>query len=231
MEEIKINRDIAHLAVLQRIELIDPGLKIVRKLLGRYLFSNFFSKYLINVSQISNKYSNLMKSEFENLERFFKTGQNILSIGSGIGGFEFMIYKRIKKTKINFIEKNYVSKKVKYGWDNFNKEAYNSLILLEKFLIDNGVDKKSYNIFDADKDNLPKERFDIIVSLYSLDYHYDFNIYLKYFKDVFSDNTILIFDTIRAEYFEKIFKEINIIKEDNETMHKSKRIACKFLIR
>ena len=103
--------------------------------------------------------------------------------------------------------------------------------MLEKFLIDNGVDKKSYNIFDADKDNLPKERFDIIVSLYSLDYHYDFNIYLKYFKDVFSDNTILIFDTIRAEYFEKIFKEINIIKEDNETMHKSKRIACKFLIR
>ena len=43
MEEIKINRDIAHLAVLQRIELIDPGLKIVRKLLGRYLFSNFFN--------------------------------------------------------------------------------------------------------------------------------------------------------------------------------------------
>ena len=30
---------------------------------------------------------------------------------------------------------------------------------------------------------LPEEKFDFIVSLYSLDYHYDFNIYLEYLKN------------------------------------------------
>ena len=44
-----------------------------------------------------------------------------------------------------FIEKNYISKKVKYGWDDKNKEGYNSLYLLEKFLIKNGIEKNSFD--------------------------------------------------------------------------------------
>ena len=39
--------------------------------------------------------------------------------------------------------------------------------------------------------------------------------------------TILIFDTIRPEYFKNIFEHVEIIKEDFKTVHKSKRIACK----
>ena len=63
MENFRLNREIAQLVVLQRIELIGPVLKNLRKLFGRYIFSNFISKYLISVPKISKSYFLLMQSE------------------------------------------------------------------------------------------------------------------------------------------------------------------------
>ena len=40
------------------------------------------------------------------------------------------------------------------------------------------------NIFDYDNNELPKLKFDIIISLLSLDYHYDFDIYEEYLREV-----------------------------------------------
>ena len=39
--------------------------------------------------------------------------------------------------------------------------------------------------------------------------------------------SLLIFDTIRPKYFENIFEHVEIVKEDFNTVHKSKRIACR----
>jgi len=86
-------------------------------------------------------------------------------------------------------------------------------------------------IYDYDKKNLPEKKFDVIISLLSLDYHHDFNIYVEYLKKVSNVNTKIIFDTIRAEYFKKIFNNVEIIKFDTNTVHKSKRVVCsQFLV-
>ena len=231
MEVFKVSRDIAQLIILQRIELASPFLKRLRKLFGRYIFSNFLSKYFINISEIGHKYYLLMKNEYEVIQNFLKPGQNILSIGAGIGGLELLISKKKLNTKVSFIEKNYISKKIIYGWDDNNLEAYNNLNLLEKFLLKNNMEAKSFQIFDFDKDKLPKEKFDLIISIYSLDFHYNFELYRKYFQQVTNDETIIIFDTIRPEYFKNIFQEVNIIKTDDNTLHKSKRIACRCFIK
>ena len=66
----------------------------------------------------------------------------------------------------------------------------------------------------------------MITSLFSLDYHYDFNLYVDYLKKVSTTETKIVFDTIRAEYFKKIFKNVNVISTDKDTVHKSKRIIC-----
>jgi len=231
MEVFKVSRDIAQLIILQRIELASPFLKRLRKLFGRYIFSNFLSKYFINISEIGHKYYLLMKNEYEVIQNFLKPGQNILSIGAGIGGLELLISKKKLNTKVSFIEKNYISKKIIYGWDDNNLEAYNNLNLLEKFLLKNNMEAKSFQIFDFDKDKFPKEKFDLIISIYSLDFHYNFELYRKYFQQVTNDETIIIFDTIRPEYFKNIFQEVNIIKTDDNTLHKSKRIACRCFIK
>ena len=88
------------------------------------------------------------------------------------------------------------------------------------------MNESQINIYDYDKDNLPEIKFDIIISLFSLDYHYDFDLYARYLKKISNPDTKIIFDTIRSDYFEKIFKNVEIIRSDLMTVHKSKRIVC-----
>ena len=227
MESLKLDRNLSHLAILQRIELTTPFQKKIRKLFGRYLFSKFFSKYMINIDKISQDYYKIMYSEYLTIKNFLNSKQNILSIGAGIGGLEVIINNNFKDEKFTFIERDYVSNKIKYGWDKSNSEAYNKLYLLENFLLLNQLKKDRFTIINFDQDNLPNEKFNLITSLYSLDFHYDFEIYKTYLSNVSDDNTVIIFDTIRANYFKEIFENVAIIKEDNDTLHKSKRIACR----
>ena len=225
-------RNAARLIVLQRIELLNNFLIKIRKLFGRYIFSNFITKYFLNSKLIGENYHNIMLKEFSTIEKFIDINdKNLLSIGGGMGGLELIINQRFKDNNYYFIERDYVSKKVKYGWGGMvNDEAYNDLNLQKTFLKMNGMNENQINIFDFDKDNLPQIKFDIIISLLSLDYHYDFNLYVEYLKKVSKPNTKIIFDTINTEPFKKIFKHVEIIKLDQNTVHKSKRIVCRDFI-
>jgi len=227
MKSFKLDRKLAQLALLQRTELSTKLQKKIRKLFGRYLFSNFFSKYMIDVKKVSIDYYDVMYSEYLTIEKYINSKMNILSIGAGIGGLEVIINNNYKDQNFTFIERDFVTKKIKYGWDNKNEEAYNRLDLLENFLVTNNLDNKKFNIIDYDKNFLPNKKFHLITSLYSLDFHYNFEIYHDYLAKVSDDNTIIIFDTIRPDYFNDLFKYVDIIKIDGDTLHKSKRIACR----
>tara|TARA_B100000902_G_C27196895_1_gene856972 strand:- start:218 stop:919 length:702 start_codon:yes stop_codon:yes gene_type:complete len=222
-------RKAARLIVLQRIELTNLFLTKIRKILGRYIFSSFVTKYFLNSKDIGKKYYETMLKEFLTIEKFINQNDKyFLSIGGGMGGLELIINENFKNKDYFFIERNYVSKKVKYGWGGMiNDEAYNDLELQEKFLLENNMHKDQINIFDYDQKELPEKKFDIIISLLSLDYHYDFDIYSNYLKKVSNSNTKIIFDTIRADHFKKIFKHVEVIRTDSDTIHKSKRIICR----
>ena len=228
METFNLPKNAARLIVLQRIELLSPFLVKVRKLFGRYLFSSFITKFFLNPNIIKKKYFKIMTNEFLTLEKFIDSGdKSFLSIGGGIGGLELIINQRFKNNIYHFIEKNYISKKVKYGWGGMeNTEAYNDLSIQKDFLKMNDMDENQINIYDYDNDKLPEKKFDIIISLLSLDYHYDFNLYEDYLKKVSKPDTKIIFDTIRADYFSNIFRKVEIIKTDSNTVHKSKRVVC-----
>ena len=225
-----LNKDIARLILLQRIELASPFLSKIRKSFGRYLFTNFITKFFISPKSINKKYYSIMKNEFFELKKKIDfSNKKILSIGSGMCGLELVINSKIKNSEFSIIEKNYVSKKVKYGWDEKNIEGYNNLNLLKKFMFQNGM-KNNFKIYDFDQNNLPFGKFDLIISLYSLDYHYDFKIYLNYFKKVVNKDTIFIFDTIRPQFFRLLFEKVEIISSTQKKIHSSKRIICKKFI-
>ena len=141
MKPFILNRNLAQLALLQRIELANDDLKKKRKIFGRYLFSKVFSKYFINIKEISENYSLVMKQEFNTIKKLIKDKKNFLSIGAGIGGLELLILKNISNSHVSFIEKNYVSDKIRYGWDNSNREGYNVLLILYNFLDIYGISK------------------------------------------------------------------------------------------
>ena len=228
MGNFNLPKKAARLVVLQRIELLSPFLAKIRKLFGRYFFSNFVTRFFLDPKIIREKYYKIMADEFSIIERFIDSNDKIfLSIGGGVGGLELIINQKFENNKYHFIEKNYVSKKVKYGWGGMeNKEAYNDLNLQKDFLKMNNMSENQINIYDFDKDKLPEKEFDIIISLFSLDYHYDFNLYKDYLKKVSKPDTKIIFDTIRADYFSKIFKKVEVIKTYDNTVHKSKRVVC-----
>ena len=214
--------------VLQRIELASPLIKRLRKLFGRYIFSNFITKFFLDKKKISQNYYRAMVDEYFTIKDFIKNEDTFfLSIGSGIGGLEVIINDNLKDKSFYFIERDYISKKVKYGWGGMiNHEAYNNFELQRLFLEMNNFDKKKIHLFDYDKDEFPKIKFDIVTSLFSLDYHYDFNIYIDYLKKISTPKTKIIFDTIRADYFNGIFKNVKIISTNLDTVHKSNRIIC-----
>ena len=228
MNNFIVSKKAARLIVLQRIELISSSLKRVRKIFGRFIFSNFITKFFINEKLIGESYHDIMINEFSTIEKFINKEDNLfLSIGGGLGGLELMINKKFDNRNYYFIERNFISKKVKYGWGGMtNSEAYNDLNLQKNFLETNGLKNEQINIYDYDKDDLPNIKFDLVISLLSLDYHYDFDIYINYLKKISKPNTRIIFDTIRADHFKSIFKNVEIIKTHDDTVHKSKRIMC-----
>jgi SAM-dependent methyltransferase len=223
-----VSKKAARLIVLQRIELISSSLKKIRKIFGRFLFSSFITKFFLNEKLIGESYHNIMLNEFSTIEKFINKEDNLfLSIGGGLGGLELIINEKFDNRNYHFIERNFISKKVKYGWGGMtNSEAYNDLNLQKNFLETNGLKNEQINIYDYDKDDLPNIKFDLVISLLSLDYHYDFDIYINYLKKISKPNTKIIFDTIRADHFKSIFKNVEIIKTHDDTVHKSKRIMC-----
>ena len=234
MKNFILSNNEARLVVLQRIELISPFLEKLRKFFGRTLFTNFVTKYFLNSNQIGISYYAAMHKEFLTFQNSINSDQDqlFLSIGGGLGGLELIINQNIPNKKYYFIERNFISKKVKYGWGGtINNEAYNDLEIQKRFLENNGMQNSQINIFDYDKDKLPEQKFDVVISLLSLDYHYDFEIYAEYLKKIAKPNTRIIFDTIRPDYFLKVFKSVKILAIQENTVHKSKRILCsEFLV-
>jgi len=226
-----LDNEIARLILLQRIELASPFISKIRKFFGRYLFTNFFTKFFLSKNEINLKYYELMGTEYKSLKRFINfEDKKLLSIGSGMAGLELIIDSLHKNNQFSIIEKNYDSKKVKYGWDDKNLEGYNNLNILREFLKRNQTNAH-FRIYDFDKDDLPDYNFDIVLSLYSLDYHYDFNVYKEYLKKISSDQTQIVFDTVRPDYFNNIFDEVKIITTIEKKIHSSKRIICRGFIK
>ena len=229
MEKFEITKKSSRLIVLQRIEIANSLLLKLRKIFGRYVFTNFLTKYFISPSDVGKKYYEIMLKEFLSISKEIENPDNefFLSIGGGMGGLEAVINKRLGSKKFYFIERNFVSKKVVYGWGgSSNSEAYNNVGEQKYFLLKNGLEEKNIHIYDYDNNELPRLKFDIIISLLSLDYHYDFFIYADYLKSVSAKNTKIIFDTIRPDFFRKIFNNVKILGIQNDTVHKSKRIVC-----
>ena len=99
----------ARLIVLQRIELCSNFLKKIRKFFGRYIFSNFVTKFFLNSKTIGKTYYNRMSEEFKTLENHIDhKDKNLLSIGGGMGGLEVILNNNFKINFFDFIERNFV---------------------------------------------------------------------------------------------------------------------------
>ena len=122
MSKFILDKQTARLIVLQRIELLSTFQRKLRKFFGRYLFVNFFSKYIFNCNTIGSKYFEIMQQEFESVQKEIQhSNKKYLSIGGGLGGFELIInqnkkehYIPLKAYRLNY---NYVDVSLNQIWE------------------------------------------------------------------------------------------------------------------
>ena len=113
MNKFILDKEISRLIVLQRIELLNPFQKKIRKFFGRYIFTNFYLKFLINKNSISSQYYDLMQKEYETLKKDIGfSNKKYLSIGGGLGGFELIINKDNKNNFFILLKKIMFRKKL-----------------------------------------------------------------------------------------------------------------------
>ena len=204
-----IDKAMCRLIIFQRNEILTNFQKKVRKLFGRYLFTQFFS-YFNNLNYVSSRYYEISQKEYDEIKSHIKNDNfSLLSIGGGLGGVESIILSQNKNIKVDIIEKNFVSSKIKYFWNPL--EAYNKLNLTKKFLINNSRYNTNFQVFNFENKENIKKKYDVIISLFSMDYHYDLEIYKDFLNKNSHKDTIYIFDTIRAQELNNFFQKVKII--------------------
>ena len=215
---------------MQRNELLSDRQRFLRKKFGRFVFTNF----LINFFQkknIENIAEELFQNEIEIIKNFLPyKAENIMDVGCGLGIINIFL-NQIYENKVNFylLDKNQINKKIKYGY-SYNYESYNKLDETKKLLLNNGLDNKSINIYDVDKEFFINKKIDLVISLKSMCYHYPIDIYLKLFSSCCDNDTTFIFDVTEGLFSENLFKnyfeEVNIIYEE-KSIHSLIRLCCK----
>lgn len=226
---LKLNLRSKKLLLLQRNELLSKKQIILRKKLGRFIFTNLLVNFF-QKQDIEKKTIGLFKKELNIIKKYLPNkAKNIMDIGCGLGIINIFLNIRYKK-KTNFflLDKNKTDYKIKYGF-NSNYESYNSLSETKRILLENKISEKFINLFDVDKKIKISHTIDLVISLKSMGYHYPFEKYLRLFNDCCTKDTVFIFDISTKNYdeshFKKFFGMVKVIHHE-KSIHSLKRICC-----
>ena len=148
-----------------------------------------------------------------------------MSIGGGVGGVESMVLSFSDNIKLDLIERNFISSKIKYFWNP--EEAYNKLNLSKEFINSNTKNYNNFSICDFNNKNILKKKYDLIFSLYSMDFHYGLETYKNFLLKRSHKKTLFVFDTIRPGDLKFFFRNVKVIKQIKKRIHSSARVVCK----
>ncbi len=96
--------------------------------------------------------------------------KNIVSIGPGNGLLELLIYKKTQFTSIYLIDIEY-SDSHRHGF-NLEGSGYANLEETKNFLISNDVPENKILLCNPSKQNLSEYKFDLLISILSMGFHY-----------------------------------------------------------
>ncbi len=188
--------------------------------------------FLIN----NNKYEEFMKITMGNylkeVDEFLKiykiiNADYLVSIGPGNGVFEMLLLKKIKFINILLIDIE-DTKIQKHGFNN-KGSGYASLASTKNFLMSNGIPMEKIKICNPRIHNIPKFNFDLLISLYSMGFHYPCTEYVDFIIENSSLNSKIIYDKRRKvidvghdklKYNFKYLKKIQKLKHDRVCMLK-----------
>tara|TARA_B110001450_G_C17602928_1_gene473783 strand:- start:315 stop:1028 length:714 start_codon:yes stop_codon:yes gene_type:complete len=188
--------------------------------------------YLLDNNQYENFMKITIKSYLEEIEEFKniinnEEINNLVSIGPGNGVFETLLLQKIKFKKILMIDLE-ETKSQNHGFNKLGS-GYANLINTKKFMIDNSIPEKSIIICNPKKQKLPRFKFNLLISFFSMGFHYPCDEYVDFIIKNGSFKSNIIYDKRRNVYDEghdvlqKQFlclRKISNIKHDRIFMEK-----------
>ena len=85
-KNFSIDKNMAKLILFQRVELLNSLQKKIRKIFGRYLFTNFMIRFFLNIKKIESIYYNRMLEEFNEIKAENEIDKFILDLRNNPGG-------------------------------------------------------------------------------------------------------------------------------------------------
>jgi hypothetical protein len=120
------------------------------------------------------------------------TSEAIVSIGPGNAIVELYLLKRLKYSKILLIDiENTLQHH--HGW-NSQGAGYANLRATQLFLEQNNIDESRLHICNPKLDKLPNYKFDNLISLLSMGFHYPCDEYIDFIFSNASENATLVLD-------------------------------------
>jgi hypothetical protein len=190
--------------------------------------------HLVDYLISNNKYEDFMKwtmnTYIKEVDEFIKIFNiekinNLISIGPGNGIFEILLSQKIKFKKILLIDIERTESQ-NHGF-NEKGSGYANLIDTKNFLITNDIPSNKIITCNPEKHKIPKFKFDLLISLFSMGFHYPCNEYTDFILKNASHRSKIIYDKRRNVFDKghetlqqklKFFKKIPRIKHDRILM-------------
>ena len=207
---------------------------------GGHVLDSWFKgeqkNHLIDFLIKENKYEEFMRITLGNylkeVDEFLKiykitSVDHLVSIGPGNGIFEILLLKKINFINILLIDIE-DTRSQNHGF-NYEGSGYASLASTKNFLVNNGLPRETIKICNPRIHNIPKFKFDLLISLYSMGFHYPCNEYVDFIIKNSSVNSKIIYDKRRnvsdighdqLQNKLKYFKKIQKLKHDRVCMLK-----------
>ena len=189
--------------------------------------SSFLKKNNLVQKYLEQTFEDIQKEAVQisnNLDSQFPSNASLVSIGPGNCVFELLLYKHlgIIKKDANLISSFLlIDIEETYGLHQhmFHEKGsgYANLNSAKDFLKNNDV-TSSITTCNPAKGNIPKIKYDLLISLYSMGFHYPLDDYIDYILFNSNERALLVFDSRHGQNeqsIKKIESEFVIYKQLN----------------
>jgi len=173
-----------------------------------------WSKKITDPEKLAALYENTVGQDYTSIHQFLPVDcSDVLDIGCGVGGIDILLFNHYNKScNIHLLDKDGEGTELYYG---YRKEAshYNSLDISKSFLVSNEVGKEKIFTYDANQNQYPDCKCQVILSLISCGFHYPASTYLEKIKNI--KDGIIILDirkhTDQVHLLKDNFSEVEVI--------------------
>ncbi len=243
-DQLGLTEESVQMLLMQRADLrVKVDLTISRLLLKifpekpvrKFIFKTVLPLYYkVGLKPLIRRYMSSCEIDFQNLKPHLDINKlecKILDIGAGFSGISVFLFHFLgKKTKFCLLDRDSVTAdwKIGYHHDANSFSSYNSFPLVKIFLKASGLHHNNVKTIDINKQPFPENaKFDIVISLLSMGYHYPIDVYADGIRKTTNKGAKIFLD-LRDGYYN--LAEVENVLNAKATLIKTSKNSKRYLL-